>query len=226
MPRKSAVKSRAKSEAGATATVSPPATRKRRSASKEQRRAQLIKATIRCIARKGLSGTTMADVTRSAGLSMGIVNLHFQTKEKLLIETLRFVAEEYKNSWDGIASDPDLSPAEKVQAIIEQDFSPGISQPDKLAVWFAFWGESRSRPTYRNICNEADLQTSASMQTLCRQLGCKSRQRAELIATGYTALADGLWLDLLVTPDDMDRAMAARICRNYMASFFPEHFKV
>ena len=168
----------------------------------------------------------MADVTSTAGLSQGIANLHFQSKEKLLIETLRHVAEEYKNGWDAIVSDPALGPAEKVQALIDHDFSPSISQANKLSVWFAFWGESRSRPIYRKICNEADLQTSASMQRLCEQLGCRSKKRAALIATGYTALADGLWLDMLVTPDDMDREMGRRICLNYIASFFPDHFEL
>jgi len=206
------------------ATSRKPVT-SRRAASKEQRREQLIKATIKCIARKGLSGTTMADVTKAAGLSLGIVNLHFQSKEKLLIETLRYVAVEYKEGWDAIVSDAELEPATKIRALIDHDFSPSISQPSKLAVWFAFWGESGSRPTYRKICNEADLQTSASMQRLCEELGGKTAKQAQLIATGYTALADGLWLDMLVTPKDMDRDKAAAICLNYMASFFPNHFK-
>jgi TetR/AcrR family transcriptional repressor of bet genes len=205
-------------------TTSKPVT-SRRSASKQQRRKQLIKATIKCIARKGLSGTTMADVTREAGLSLGIVNLHFQSKEKLLIETLRFVAVEYKAGWDSIVSNVELEPAAKIKALIAHDFSPSISQPSKLAVWFAFWGESSSRPTYRKICNEADLQTSASIQYLCEELGGKTAEQARLIATGYTALADGLWLDMLVTPKDMDRHTAAAICLNYMASFFPDYFK-
>ena len=56
-----------------------------RSLPAKTRRKQLIKATIKCIAKNGLSGTTMADVTKLAGLSLGIVNLHFETKE---IETI------------------------------------------------------------------------------------------------------------------------------------------
>jgi TetR/AcrR family transcriptional repressor of bet genes len=201
-----------------------PKTR-RRAASKEQRREQLIKATIKCIARKGLSNTTMADVTSTAKLSQGIVNLHFQSKDKLLLETLRYVAQEYKQGWDGIVTDSEHSPAEKINALIAHDFSTAIAHPNKLAVWFAFWGESGSRPKYRKICNEADLQTSASMQTLLLQLGCPSDKQAELIATGYTALADGLWLDLLVTPNDITRELARDVCLNYMASFFPDHFQ-
>ena len=60
-----------------------------------ERRQQLIDATIRCIAQHGLSAVTMQMVTREAGLSVGIANLHFESKDNLLKETLRFVAEEY-----------------------------------------------------------------------------------------------------------------------------------
>ena len=66
-----------------------------RTASKEERQTQLIKATIRSIARRGLSETTIATVAKEAGLSQGIINLHFQSKDRLLVETLRYVADEY-----------------------------------------------------------------------------------------------------------------------------------
>ena len=57
--------------------------------SKEERQHQLIQATIRSVAQNGLSDTTMATVSSEAGLSQGIINLHFQSKERLLVETLR-----------------------------------------------------------------------------------------------------------------------------------------
>ena len=46
---------------------------------KAERRQQLIDATIRCIAQHGLSAVTMQMVTREAGLSVGIANLHFES---------------------------------------------------------------------------------------------------------------------------------------------------
>lgn len=206
-------------------SVATPKTR-RRAAPPEQRREQLIKATIKCIARKGLSKTTMADVTRTAKLSLGIVNLHFQSKDKLLLETLRYIAAEYKQGWDAIVNDDSLPPDQRIRALIEFDFSPAIAHPAKLSVWFAFWGESSSRPVYRKICHQTDVQTTRSFLTICRQLGGHSKRRAELIANGYTALADGLWLDILVTPEDMSVELARDISLNYMAGFFPEYFKV
>ena len=55
-------------------TLSP-----QRTASKEERQTQLIKATIRSIAKRGLPDTTIATVAKEAGLSQGIINLHFQS---------------------------------------------------------------------------------------------------------------------------------------------------
>ena len=89
-----------------------------RSLPAKTRRKQLIKATIKCIAKNGLSGTTMADVTKLAGLSLGIVNLHFETKEKLLVETLRFITDEYRNGLDKIFFNENLSTEEKFELML------------------------------------------------------------------------------------------------------------
>ena len=74
---------------------SPSVGKRRQIRPTAERRQQLIDATIRCIAQQGLSAITLQMVTREAGLSVGIANLHFQSKDNLLRETLRFVAEEY-----------------------------------------------------------------------------------------------------------------------------------
>src|SRR5215216_7504193 len=70
-----------------------------RKASKETRQLQLIEATIDSLAKRGYSETTMADVADGAGLSRGIVNFHFESKEKLLVATLQYMADEYSQHW-------------------------------------------------------------------------------------------------------------------------------
>ena len=100
-----------------------------RKASKEIRRQQLIEATIDVMARKGYSGTTMFDVAKAAGLSSGIVNFHFETKEKLLVETLRYLADEYRANWHSALQAAGRNPAEKLQALLWADFNPQICTP-------------------------------------------------------------------------------------------------
>ena len=70
-----------------------------RKMSRETRRQQLIESTIETLALRGYASTTLTEVARTAGLSHGLVNFHFESKAKLLAETLQFLAEEYRLNW-------------------------------------------------------------------------------------------------------------------------------
>ena len=201
---------------------------RKRTESKEKRKTQLIKATIRSIAKNGLSYTTMATVSKEAGLSQGIVNLHFQSKERLLVETLTYVVDEYRAAWEQALEKTEGSSAEKLAALIEVDFKRSVCDRNKLAVWFAFWGESRSRPTYRKTCAEQDQVFREVMAELCSDIireGGYTGMNPMVVATGITAMSEGLWLDLLLTPKIMKRELARDICLSHLASVFPRHFR-
>jgi TetR/AcrR family transcriptional repressor of bet genes len=200
---------------------------KKRTASKQERQLQLIRATIRSVAKNGLADTTMATVAREAGLSQGIINLHFQSKERLLIETLRYIADEYKANWEKALEGAGPSPAERLVALVEVDFKLPVCERNKLAVWFAFWGESKSRPTYRKLCASRDIEFRRKLGELCEALieeGAYENLDAPVLATGLSAMAEGLWLDLLISPRSLTRDQARNICMAYLASAFPRHF--
>ena len=198
-----------------------------RAIAKERRRKQLIKSTINCIARRGIAGTTMADVTQDAGLSLGIVNLHFQSKDKLFEETLLYLSDEYESFCADALVKAGNTATEKMAALVELDFSPKVCDRKKLALWFAFWGEAKSRPTYLHICAENDRRYNNVVANLCDELikeGKYTDIRSQSFATGLAALANGLWLDLLMSPNDLDRKQALDISFDYLAVYFPDHF--
>ncbi len=199
---------------------------KRRTASKEQRQVQLIKATIRSIAKNGLSVTTMATVAKEAQLSQGIINLHFQSKERLLEETLLYVVDEYRCAWRKALESSGDSAVEKLVSMLNVDFDKRICQRNKLAVWFAFWGESRSRLTYRKIYAEREKEYKQVLNGLCREI-CSQGQSdvsASHIATGLVSMHVGLWLDLLLAPAEMNLEQARSISHSYLAVVFPDQF--
>ena len=209
--------------------LSQPATKprtQRRTASKEERQAQLIKATIRSIAKNGLSVTTMATVAKEAQLSQGIINLHFQSKERLLEETLLHVVDEYRAAWYKALDTSGDSVAEKLQALVSVDFDKRICQRNKLAVWFAFWGESRSRLTYRKIYAERGQEykqvLTGLFEEIIKQGGYDAN--AQHIATGLVAMHAGLWLDLLLSPAEMSMEQAQEMSMSYLQGVFPGHF--
>ena len=202
---------------------------KRRTASKQERRTQLIKATINTIARHGLSDTTIATVAKEAKLSQGIINLHFKSKELLLVETLRYVVDEYRVAWETALEHAGETNAEKLAALVEADFQPRVCDRNKLAVWFAFWGESKSRPTYRKLCAERDRHYEEMLEQLCAELileGAYPGLNAKIVSSGLAAMSEGLWLDMLLTPSEMSREQACKVCMAYLASAFSKHFDV
>jgi TetR/AcrR family transcriptional regulator, transcriptional repressor of bet genes len=205
-----------------------PARKQGRTAAPEERRAQLIEATIRCVAGRGLAETTIATVAKEAGLSQGIINLHFRSKERLLTETLRYLADEYRTACNTATANSQADPVAGLQAMVDMCFQRSICNRDKLAVWFAFWGERKFRPTYRRICAARDNAHDELVLTMCTNL-CKLGKYSDvepvLVANGLSALTDGLWLDLLVRPESMKREQAWRITMSYLADAFPRHFQ-
>ncbi|MBE9538124.1 MAG: TetR/AcrR family transcriptional regulator [Proteobacteria bacterium] len=203
--------------------------KRRRALPREVRQQQLIDATVKSIAKNGLSGTTMATITGEAGLSMGIANLHFESKDKLLTATLAHITSEYNNGQAEIlASTEYKSLADKLRALLNYQLSTNLIQKNKLAVWFAFWGEAKARPTYQRICSRSDIQAEKAIRNFFQEVideGHYAQADAELLAIGYTALLDGLWLDLLVAPGRTNRAKAKRVAAQYLSSAFPQHLQ-
>lgn len=200
----------------------------KRTASKEARRVQLIKATIRSIASHGLSDTTVATVAKEAKLSQGIVNLHFQSKERLLVETLQYVTDEYRDTWEVALKNAGPGPAAQLQALLEVDYDKSVFDRDKIAVWFAFWSETKSRPTYRKLCAERDRGYDEVLTRLVGELieqGDYGDLDASCVASGLAAMAEGLWLDGLVSPREMNRDKARKILHIYLSCLFPRHYK-
>lgn len=199
----------------------------RRALPREVRRKQLIEATMECIATHGLSGITMARVTRTAGLSVGIANLHFESKEKLLLATLEYVTSEYNKGQSGILADPGYpSIADKIDALLAFDFSAGTMDKYKLAVWFAFLGEARSRPTYQSICARQDSNAERLLTSLFSMAvddGGYTAVDPNVLAAGYICMVDGLWLNALLAPRRLSRKKAQAAARQYLATALPMH---
>ena len=200
----------------------------RRTAPKEVRRRQLIEATIDCIAELGISRTTMAAVTGKAGLSMGIVSLHFASKDNLLTETLAHLSEEVRATWVGIVDDPHMGIAEKMKGVALASFNPAIFNAKTLAVWFAFFGEARYRAFYRQMVQSYDEERGDVLCNLCgeiiRQTPGDSR-KPEVLTDAIESFGDGLWLYAMLYPEVVTGEYAHAQMVNFLAAYFPGHFQ-
>jgi TetR/AcrR family transcriptional repressor of bet genes len=198
-----------------------------RDALKEARRIQLMEATIDCIAAHGFADLTLADVAKNAGLSVGIVNFYFKSKDQLLIETLRHLVDDYIKQTNDNIRNAGQSAAAQLEAAIESDFHRAIANRKKVTVWYAFWGETRWRPEFLKICQELSDRFHAETRDLFARLIAEGGYRdldPDLVARGFDAMIDGLWLDMLINPKSVDRDGAKQVVRTYLGGIFPNEF--
>ncbi|MEX0807977.1 MAG: TetR family transcriptional regulator C-terminal domain-containing protein [Dongiaceae bacterium] len=197
------------------------------SQAKPDRRRELIAATIRTIGRRGYASTTLSHVAGDAGLSPGIVNFYFKSKEQLLQETLEHLVEEYDRvSKAIIAAAAPEAPAQLI-ALLAADFDPAIFTKEKVAVWYAFWAEAATNPAYRAVVSRLEAKDQNSTATICARLVREGRYVGidpEEVASGLNAISDGFWFDSLIDPEIFDKERALGICRLFLSGIFPRHF--
>ncbi|HEY5658506.1 MAG TPA: SRPBCC family protein [Myxococcota bacterium] len=211
--------------AGAPETISPLANQDERL--DVRRRRQLIEGAITCIAEHGLSGTTVAKVSQAAGLSPGIVNFYFQSKDALLLATLRYVAEEFERRRLETLERAGDDPVRQLEAVIENDFAPDVCNPRWVAVWLAFWGEARARADYLRVCGQRDaayMRQTVGLFERIAEAGGHADLDARALGTAFTHMLNGLTEELLDEARVWDRERAKRTCRRFLASVFPAEF--
>jgi TetR/AcrR family transcriptional repressor of bet genes len=211
-----------------TASAAPQPLRK---ASRDVRRQQLIDSTISVLGQKGYAALTIADVAKAAGLSVGIVIFHFESKDRLLAAVLQFLTEEYRQHWEAAMEAAGPDPAQRLSALLRADFDPAVFTPEKLGAWIAFWGETQGRPTYDQICSGPDAERRQATLKLCEELIAESRYPLDpkLAMRTLESLCDGLWLGVAADgaghPGRVSAADAHNIVRTALAALFPQHYR-
>ena len=212
----------------ATSSSSIGPTTSRREEAKERRRLELIEATIDSIARRGFSDTTLADVADHAGLSRGIVNFYFKSKDALFADTLRHLADEYRQAWGRALAKAGDDPARQLRALLMVNFDPRVFSRKKIAVWYAFWGEAKSRPAYLAVCAEKDREYRRALDDCVAAVVAAGKYQHDpiVVARTFDAITDGFWLDRLTDPDCPEVEAFIAATDTMLATYFPKHFAV
>ncbi len=156
-----------------------------------------------------------------------MVNLHFRSKEKLLLAVAEDLSARYTGQWMAIAGDPGLGPADKLIGILKADFDPFVLNARDVAIWFSFRAEALSNPDILPFIDSRDKGFRAMILDLLEQIkneGGYEDADAKLATDALIALLEGLWTDFHLHSDIFQPDEALKVCLFVLQSMFPRHF--
>ncbi len=156
-----------------------------------------------------------------------MVNLHFGSKEKLLLAVAEELSARYAGQWKAIADRPELGPADKLISILKADFDPLVLNARDVAIWFSFRAEALSNPDIFPFIDSRDKRFRTVILELLQQIISEGGYKdvdAKLAADALIALLEGLWTDFHLHSEIFKPEEALKICLFFLQSMFPSHF--
>ena len=167
------------------------------------KQAHLIRSAYKVIGEKGLGHLSLQDVADEAGVSKAILPYYFESKENLILLTMRWVLARVAQRIREAIARADSAEA-KVSAMIDAIFVSGESNRRFYLVFFDFLGYAARNDrfadvgaTFHEICNGL----YAEVVRLGQFEGVFNRTDAREAATVVRALVDGLFTQWIQDKD-------------------------
>ena len=185
----------------------------------EVRRKLLIEATTHSIAKYGYAGTTIERICDEAGVSRGLINHHFGTKEELILQSYKQLCEEWAYYTQDMMIDGEAEPEAALRAAIERNFSPKLFKPEYLGIWVGFWSVIPKSAELRKLDRALYKLDLKNFQHLFERLNARRKLTldARLQAIGLMALIEGLWLQWTMDPKSFSVEEARAVCLGSVA---------
>ncbi len=178
----------------------------------ETRRAEIIAAMRKVMARTGYGQATVKAVAREAGLAPGLIHYHFEDKREILTGLVTAVASVARERFEAMVQGAS-SAAERLRAYIDArvGLGPG-ADADAVAAWVVIGAEAIRDPKVRELYQQA---MSSEMEILRGLLAGymeeqgRSAQAAPLLAASVCAFMEGAFQLASAAPKAMPKGYAA-----------------
>ncbi|WP_066589953.1 transcriptional regulator BetI [Sphingomonas pruni] len=184
----------------------------------DARRQSLIEATARVLARDGATGASVRPIAVEAGVSPGLINHYFAGIEALIAATYSAVGEQVSNALAAAVAAAGTDPRARLTAYVTASFAPPIADRALLATWIAFWSLT-GKPQIAERHDAIYARYREDLEALLAECGIAQADR-RLTAIAITALVDGLWLELCLSPDSFTADEARGLAERQLATYF------
>lgn len=179
---------------------------------------EIIRATIRCLARSGFSQLTMKRLAAEAGVSQGILHYYFKDKRAILAAAAGHVMDDLDlRAKSESANRRDAS--SRLRAMIKACLAVATADREFWTVFMALWGESLHDPALASINKVAYQRARKAIGGIIEQ-GVRDGdfKPANIVDTSAMVLAliDGMSLQLTFEKSLMTLTKAERLCEEIL----------
>jgi len=183
------------------------------------RREALVDATLRCLKQYGHEGVSVRRISATAGVSIGLINHHFPSKSGLIAVTYETLALSLQESIKAQAQNKAASPRARLSGFFRASFAPEIIDPQLFNVWLVFWSMVAHSPEIRAVHDKTYGKYRAMLESMLGQLadsGDAPPFKLRQAAIALSALLDGLWVELSLSPTTFKPREAIALCEDWV----------
>ncbi|MFI6907871.1 TetR/AcrR family transcriptional regulator [Nonomuraea sp. NPDC050394] len=188
-----------------------------------ERRRQVVEATLRVMAARGMEGPTVAEVAAEAGVSVGLVQRYFPTKDEMLLLTFEFLGARLmmriKTAWE--AGGP---VRERLRRCLLELLPLDDERIAEIRIYQVFCGRAMGNPALRRVQVALHATARADLAAAIAQAMAEGEVRGERDpgeeAALLWALVDGLAVHGCADPIGLPPAMAERLVERQLDRLF------
>jgi AcrR family transcriptional regulator len=159
-------------------------------------RSRIVDAGVRCVAREGVSGASMAAIAQEAGVSKALLHYHYHDRATLMAEVVERIGQRtVTREAAAVESSSGSAGLDALWRWLEEELR--LRELAALAE-LAFAREGRVRVASHAVANDRRLRAASTVERLFAELGLTPRVPPALMADSVVAFVDGLALDAAV----------------------------
>jgi AcrR family transcriptional regulator len=159
-------------------------------------RSRIVDAGVRCVAREGVSGASMAAIAQEAGVSKALLHYHYHDRATLMAEVVERIGQRtVTREAAAVESSSGSAGLDALWRWLEEELR--LRELAALAE-LAFAREGHVRVASHAVANDRRRRAASTVERLFAELGLTPRVPPALMADAVVAFVDGLALDAAV----------------------------
>jgi AcrR family transcriptional regulator len=182
----------------------------------EPRRIEMLRAAAELICERGFGDTRIADVAKCAGVSSALVIYYFGTRDRLLVDALRYSEESFYEAAEKLLAETP-SVHERLSLLVNWTCVPEIEYeiPGAWGLWFDLWAQAFRHDEVKAGRVELDARWRTMIIDAVKSDEIDSGVDIKMFALEFSALLDGLSIQVALEDPEVDSAVAYDIAMRF-----------